>query len=150
MEPGFFADPNDLSRFLEGMRLARQLPRTEPLAWPGRSGALAGERQMSQSAHTMRRMYIRLAQGNVDPKRLDAYITDTRQRIAAAKEQTGLRHAYHAVNRELSRSVIIGIYDSEEQAPPAAGVNSESVQRLQREFGLQPEGIVGFEVIDQI
>jgi choline dehydrogenase len=29
---GFFADPNDLSRFLEGMRLARQLARTEPLS----------------------------------------------------------------------------------------------------------------------
>jgi choline dehydrogenase len=29
---GFFADPDDLSRFLEGMRLARQLARTEPLS----------------------------------------------------------------------------------------------------------------------
>jgi choline dehydrogenase len=29
---GFFADANDLSRFLDGMRLARQLARTDPLS----------------------------------------------------------------------------------------------------------------------
>jgi len=97
-------------------------------------------------------MYIRIAQGNVDPNRLDAYIEDTRARMsdAAIRQRAGFRNAYHAVNRERARSVIISIWDSEEQAPPPQAVDSEPVKRLQAEFGLQPEGIVGFEVVDQV
>src|SRR5438270_4024475 len=32
VDTGFFADPDDLPRFLEGIRLARRLARTEPLS----------------------------------------------------------------------------------------------------------------------
>jgi quinol monooxygenase YgiN len=96
----------------------------------------------------MPNMYIRLAQGNVDPSRLDAYVAHVRTMIPNTSKRPGFRNAYHAVNRERARSVIITIWDSQEQAP--AGANAESVARLQAEFGLQPEEIVGFEVMDQV
>jgi hypothetical protein len=92
-------------------------------------------------------MYLRLAQGNVDPSKLDAYVAHIRSMIPNVMQRPGFRNAYHAVNRERARSVIITVWDTEEQAP---GTSAENVARLQADFGLQPEGIVGFEVVDQV
>jgi len=97
----------------------------------------------------MRGMFIRLAQGNVDPNRLDAWVADTRTLFANNRQQPGFRSAYHAINRERARSVIIQVWDTHDQLPNLQNA-AEAIARLQSEFGLQPEEIVDFEVVDQI
>lgn len=92
-------------------------------------------------------MYIRLAQGNVDASRLDDYVAYVRTALPTLSQQPGFRNAYHAVNRERTRSVILSTWDTEEQAQPPS--NPEGLARLQA-LGLQPEGYVVYEVTDQI
>jgi quinol monooxygenase YgiN len=92
-------------------------------------------------------MYIRLAQGNVDPSRLDDYVAFVRTALPGLAQEPGFRNAYHAVDRKRARSVILSMWDTEEQAQPAP--NPEGMARLQA-LGLQPEGAVVFEVTDQV
>jgi hypothetical protein len=96
----------------------------------------------------MRGMYIRVAQGNVDPSRLDAYVAHVRTMLPITSQRPGFRNAYHAVNRERAHSVIITVWDTEEQADPTP--HPENVTRLQVDVGLQPEEIVAFEVMDRV
>jgi quinol monooxygenase YgiN len=97
----------------------------------------------------MRGMYIRLAQGNVDPSHLDDFLAHMRtNQVENARQRPGFRNGYLAVNRERARCVIISIWDTQEQAQPPQ--NTEGIARLQSEFGLQPEEIVAFEVTDQV
>jgi heme-degrading monooxygenase HmoA len=77
----------------------------------------------------MRHMYIRLAQGNVDPSKLDDYLAYVRTELPILTQQAGFRNAYHAVNREKSRSVILSTWDTEEHATPKP--NPEGMARLQ-------------------
>lgn len=95
----------------------------------------------------MRGMYIRLSQGNVDTSRLNDYVAYVRTALPILSRQPGFRNAYHAVDRENSRSVIITAWDTEEQAayeaPPEGVAHLESL-------GLRPEPIIVLEVTDQV
>jgi hypothetical protein len=96
----------------------------------------------------MRRMYIRLTQGNLDPSKLDAYVTEIRSRMQHARQLPGFRKSYLTVNRERARAVNITFWDTQEQVP--GDPNPENLARLQTEFGLQPEEIGIFEVVDEV
>jgi len=50
-------------------------------------------------------MYISLAQGNVDPSRLDDYVAHIGRQLPNFAQRPGFRNAYHGVNRERARSV---------------------------------------------
>jgi heme-degrading monooxygenase HmoA len=84
---------------------------------------------------------------NVDPSKLDAYVAEARSRIQNARQLPGFRKFYLAVNRERARTVHITFWDTQEQHVPG-DPNPENLARLQTEFGLQPEAVVVFEVVD--
>jgi hypothetical protein len=105
-----------------------------------------GERTNQQGLYDAG-MFIRLAQGNVDPSRLDEYLAVIRTALPTLREQPGFEHAYVGVNRATARSVIVATYDTEEHANIQP--SPEALARLQA-VGLQPEPITVFEVTDQI
>jgi hypothetical protein len=92
-------------------------------------------------------MYIRLGQGSVDPSRWDDYLAFMTMALPGLSQRPGFRNAYHAVNRENSRSVLLSVWDTEEQAQPPS--NPEGLARL-KTLGLQSEPIVVFEVTDHV
>jgi hypothetical protein len=95
----------------------------------------------------MRRMYIRLAQGNVDPDRLNDYMAAIGESIPILRQQPGFQNAWLGVNRAHARAMIVATYDTEEHAsiqpPPEALARLEAV-------GLHPEPILVFEGTDEV
>ena len=92
-------------------------------------------------------MFIRLAQGNVDPSRLDDYLAVIRTALPTLRAQPGFQNAYIGLNRATGRSVIVATYDTEEHA--SIQPSPEAIARLQA-VGLEPEPLTVFEVTDQI
>jgi hypothetical protein len=94
-------------------------------------------------------MYIAVAQGNVDPSRLDEWVAFMRTALHANfRLRPGFRNAYHGVNRERGRSMVITAWDKQEQAPTTP--TAQDAAHLLADFGLQAEEILSFEVVDQV
>jgi hypothetical protein len=89
-------------------------------------------------------MFVRLAQGRVDPSKVDEVTAILRETLAVTKQRPGFHPAYMGAHRESGMTM----WDTEEHAsftvPPEG-----AAARLQA-LGLQAEPPVIFEVTDQI
>jgi quinol monooxygenase YgiN len=97
----------------------------------------------------MQRMYIRLAQGKVDPSKLDEVSAILREGLPAMKQRPGFQNAYLGAHRESGRGFTLSMWDTEEHASYRHAVAPETGARLQA-LGLQVEPLTVYEVTDQL
>jgi quinol monooxygenase YgiN len=92
-------------------------------------------------------MYIRVAQGKVDPSKADEVTAIMREGLPAMKQRPGFQNAWMGAHPD-GRGVIVSLWDTEEHASFRHTVAPETGERL-RATGLQAEMVV-YEVTDQI
>jgi heme-degrading monooxygenase HmoA len=94
-------------------------------------------------------MYIRLAQGRVDPSNVDEAQAILREGLPAMKQLPGFQNAYLGTHRESGRGFTLSMWDTEEHASYRHSFAPGTGERL-RALGLQVEPLTVYEVTDWI